>query len=253
MNPRTLTQALTAPTAAFTLALAVLVLGTAANAAVIVADDFNDKTDGQLGGQGGGYNGTGAWTSDWAGTAYNIVSGELRGKNGEDVRTFSGIAQGETVYFGATFYQPSSDNMRFSVDLNGRDWTFGLRDNKYSLDGGKTGSTPLATYVRIVLRLEQNYNGTQDRMQMYWDNFEDGTFDVSEANPGATKAGEFFSDPITALSIHGVALGPLMRLDDLNIVTTFREAGNATTPEPATLALLGLGAAAMLAGRKRRA
>jgi hypothetical protein len=242
----------------------VVAVAASAYADVIVLEPFN-YDDGALDGRDGGYEGIGAWTGPWDGdSGPQVVSLQMKAKNTSMHRTFSGVSDGSTVYVGVTLGMPSDDNSIFSVELNDPDNTgvggfnvqgFGERDGQRTLNGNKVGPNgPFPMLLRMVLRVDLNFSGTQDRMTLWDDDYSDDSFDLTEASPHRSQATlDVFAGTLTTIGFQGQALGPTITIDDLIVATTFDEAAAGTIPEPATLVLMGLGSLALRTLRRRSA
>jgi len=242
-----------------------------ASASVIVADDFDDKTTGDLAGQGGGYNASGSWTSNWTGsTNFDVnAGGRVHGLDGNTYRSFSGATVNQVLYVGVTMQATGADTGYFAAikvfDQTAGGGTpqytntVGLRDVQFGLNASKVSPGLTQTEFndaqwRFVLKIIPNETGTTDRYQVWVDDVSDSSFDKTEASTKTfNSAGSFFGDvALDVIGIIGAANNNTRYYDDLIVATTFEEAATFAIPEPATGLLLGAIAALALVGWRRR-
>lgn len=258
MNTRKLTQALAALTAVF--ALAVLVLGTAANAAIIVTTADGSGPSAVESPSGSDLANAGQATLDSSSASglnatnlaemndgvTNDVGGQEFGASGSDFLTYTFDVSTNTLGYDITKivsifghqdgFGGGRVNQEYEIELTFLDDTTATLVNKTEWHpGGLFGS------------------GTDEWTSVVFENSGGGALHSDTVNidsGGATSGTDVTASGVKAITFKNFA--PATPGGDLN-VHEFDVFGTATIPEPATLALLGLGGAVMLAGRRRRA
>ncbi len=241
-------------------AVALLFAVSTANAGILTFDNF-DYPDGSLVPNGG-------WATH-SGTAGDLlVSGGQavveHGAPSEDAnKTFAG-STGD-VYFGVDFSvddlgapfsgtdfeyfihfsDGGSSNFRARVDVQaptgGGDFTVGIATNSSTADASWASDLSYGTTYRAIVRYNQDTNESQ-----LWI---DALLDTDTSILGADLADPGLSVTAIALRQSDSSENETIRVDNLVVGMTFGDVVN-PVPEPATLALMGLGGLALI--RRRR-
>ncbi|MCA9247753.1 MAG: PEP-CTERM sorting domain-containing protein, partial [Planctomycetales bacterium] len=269
------------------LVAALLNIGTPqAQAARLVADNFDTYTAGNLAGNNGGFEVNGAWTSAYSSIAQaNVVSGGLNYSNGsinlnggaQSValtagsdsavsRSFS--PQTGTVYF-SVLYQPVagfdvSDHIQFALsddaDVNnagsiGKRSTSNLfaRIRSTSDTNGDTGTNAVQGVTNLLVgKISKNASTNYNRLELFIDPASLTEPGVPDATVNATLGIDTLSSFVIRTAVFDG--GDQMNFDLLQIGTTFDSVVTQpfAVPEPTAAALLGLGLLGLATRRRRR-
>lgn len=185
-----------------------------------------------------------------------------QGSSTEDVNTplLTAAAAGQTYYAGFDLTTASGSNQTYFTHFGRNDATAGFTDFTGRVFTGSVSGGDYTLGIRTAsssspIKLSQVLSfGTTYRV-VYSYEFDTGTTSlwvdptsIASANVSETLASSA-SIAIDGLAFRQSSGNALQTLDNLIVATTFDEA--ALTPEPASLALLGLGSL-MMVGRRRK-
>lgn len=171
------------------------------------------------------------------GNGFDIVA-DVDALGGESITTASNsTSPGNTATYSLTFSEAGDYELYAKILIPGSDNDDGGNDSFYAPDD--FGSSPVWEEVNGL-----SVNGPSDTVY-HWRNIT-SDFTSTTYDPGGAGTFDFMiSGREDGLLIDAFVLSTDSNLSDTEL--------DAVIPEPATLALLGLGGAVMLSGRKRRA